>query len=347
MKENRVTIIILNYNGKKFILECLSSVFEQDYSNLEVLLIDNASTDESVDLIKKKFKSHIQSKRLKIVVNKENLFFAKGNNIGYALVKTPYVCLLNNDTIVPKNWLSSLMKSLIKNKAQIVGSYDFPFGKKDLFKIRINYTKTLNLVGSNANPESENKETIFVSGVSCLINTKITDKLFDDDYFGYGEDTYLCWKALLNDNKVIYEPSSRLWHYGSATSNQFQSSNLYYRERNRLINTLIFYESKTFFQILPILTLDTMIRTIKYSTKKELFREWIRSFSWIFNNFNKIMHKRKKIQLSRKINDAQILKLLTYKLFPKKENIPFLNLINNLVYIYCKLFKLKTMEFYK
>lgn len=92
-----VSIIILNYNGKDYIEQCISSVLKTNYPNFEVILVDNASTDNSIELIEESFKNDL---RLKIFRNSANLGFATGNNIGFENATGSYVAFLNNDTVV-------------------------------------------------------------------------------------------------------------------------------------------------------------------------------------------------------------------------------------------------------
>ena len=109
--EKKVAIIIVNWNGLKFLNDCLSAVYMQTYQNFDVYFVDNGSTDNSLNFIKENFS------KVKIVQLKNNTGFAKGNNEGikeaFKDVDVEYVVCLNNDTIVDKNWLYGLVSSLI------------------------------------------------------------------------------------------------------------------------------------------------------------------------------------------------------------------------------------------
>ncbi|MBP7847646.1 glycosyltransferase [Patescibacteria group bacterium] len=98
-----VSIVILNYNGKKFNQACLSSVLQQSYTNFEIIFVDNASRDGSVEEVEKNFETEIISGKIKVIRNKINTGFSGGNNIGVAHADSQsfYICLLNNDTTVP------------------------------------------------------------------------------------------------------------------------------------------------------------------------------------------------------------------------------------------------------
>src|SRR5258708_9727416 len=109
------SIIIVNWNGKKHLETCLSSLQKQEYSPIEIIVVDNASSDDSVEYIRKHFP------KTKIIINQENLGFAEANNIGYRQTKGEYIIFLNNDTRVEKNFLSELVKA-IETDQQIGGA---------------------------------------------------------------------------------------------------------------------------------------------------------------------------------------------------------------------------------
>jgi O-antigen biosynthesis protein len=110
-KSPLISVIILNYNGKKYLQNCISSVLQTTYPNFEVILVDNASTDQSLKTVKEKF---AEDPRLKIIENNRNLGFSGGNNIGYNFSKGEYIAFLNNDTTVTPSWLTHLSNALTK-----------------------------------------------------------------------------------------------------------------------------------------------------------------------------------------------------------------------------------------
>src|SRR5271157_3134470 len=97
-----VSIIIVNFNGKRFLNECLSTVLGSKYPNFEVIFVDNASTDKSLDFVSEVF---AKNKFLKIIRNSKNLGFGPGNNVGFEQAKGDYIVFLNNDTSVDSDWL--------------------------------------------------------------------------------------------------------------------------------------------------------------------------------------------------------------------------------------------------
>jgi GT2 family glycosyltransferase len=104
-----ISVLILNYNGIKYLENCISSVLQTTYPNFEVILVDNSSTDQSLKAVKDKFGS---DQRLKIIENSSNLGFSGGNNVGYSFSKGEYIAFLNNDTVVSPDWLTHLFNAL-------------------------------------------------------------------------------------------------------------------------------------------------------------------------------------------------------------------------------------------
>jgi len=122
-----VALIVLNWNGEKIIKDCLTSLLKTKYPNFRVVVVDNASTDKSVEIIKKHFRYKVD-----LIVNKENLGFPKGMNVGIRYVlkkyKPKYVGLLNNDLLFPdKFWLLKIVKAMEKDKRIGVASPIFIF----------------------------------------------------------------------------------------------------------------------------------------------------------------------------------------------------------------------------
>ena len=110
MQSPKVSIIIVNFNGKNLLEKCLNSLFKIDYDNYEVILVDNNSTDESVEFIQKNYSSIV------LIQLDSNNGFAEPNNIGSKSAKGEYLLFLNNDTVVTPNFISEMIKVIENNK---------------------------------------------------------------------------------------------------------------------------------------------------------------------------------------------------------------------------------------
>ncbi|GAB4312171.1 MAG: glycosyltransferase family 2 protein [Methanobacteriaceae archaeon] len=279
-----VSIIILNWNGWKDTIECLESLYKIDYLNFEIIIVDNASEDQSVAKIKKyteikleinskffynnpeniakrikNYKKNVKNKNNKkpiiLLKNDENYGFAEGNNIGIKFslyyLNPDYIFLLNNDTVVKNNFLSELIKvAQQENNIGIVGSkicyYDDP---QKIWSSDCNigwWTSYLSTKNSDTV-----KETDWVSGCGLLIKKELINKIsfLDSELFFGWEDIDYCIRAKNADYRVFYNPESIIWHKVSKSRKKRYKNNFspYYnrfKARFQFLKVLKKYSSK-------------------------------------------------------------------------------------------------------
>jgi len=191
-----VWIIILNWNGKKDTLECLGSVYKTDYPDYQVMVVDNGSTDGSVEAIKSKFAQTM------IIENKENLGFAAGNNRGitYALSQgADYIMLLNNDAAISGEAVRLLVQRLAQDKnIGVIGPLILYWGTQDRVWSsggRIDWFRGLwGRIDSAGEKTDAEYDVDALSGCAMMFNARAFKEcgLFDEKFFLYGEDTDLC-----------------------------------------------------------------------------------------------------------------------------------------------------------
>jgi len=258
----KVFIVILNYNGKDCIKNCLASVFNSDYPNFEVVVVDNDSKDGSFELAKDLFqKAHY-------IKNPANLGFSAGNNIGirFALEKmTDYIFLFNNDAIMERNSLSALMEEsekipevgivspLILQKDS--GKIWFAGGTIDWIKMKTHHDK----IEPEKNKLSLSFKTEYVSGCAMLIKKDVFKKigLFDEDYFLYYEDADFSYRAANNGFELFVVPKSKVRH--SEKSGFDMKTKTYWL----VISGMIFFQKNTSFFLRPWIFFYTLSRKIK------------------------------------------------------------------------------------
>jgi len=232
-----IYIIILNYNGGEEIIECLKSCQEISYPNYKILVVDNASTDDSVLQIKKYFKN------VKVIQNRNNLGFAAGNNIGiqYALNHgADNILLLNNDTMVSKDFLDKMVDLAEADSSIGIVVPKILYYKSDKLweggKKKIYYIRGRLEVITNSDARRPT-DTICGTGCAMLIKREVLEKigLLPEDYFMYFEDTDFSLKAKEAGFKIFYQPESIIWHrFNRGTS----IVNQYYWYRSRVIFAL-------------------------------------------------------------------------------------------------------------
>ncbi|MEM3609755.1 MAG: glycosyltransferase family 2 protein [Candidatus Anstonellales archaeon] len=242
-----VSIIILNYNGEKFIKRCLSSVLDTTYPRLEIIVIDNGSTDNSYEIIKQ------YESKVKLIRIPYNIGYSAGNNLGIKVSKGDYIVLLNNDTIVNPSWISELVKVAESDQSiGILGCKVYYLGTKIIQhaggKLNI-YSDTLPHTGAfekDHGQYNEIKDVDYVSGVAMMINRKIIEKigLLDVDYFLYWEDVDYCYRAKKAGYRVVYVPTAIIYHYEGGSAGKREAFKRLLLERNRVLFVLKNFSSK-------------------------------------------------------------------------------------------------------
>jgi GT2 family glycosyltransferase len=241
MSSPAVTVIILNWNGKSLTEECLESMRAVSYESLKVMVVDNASSDGSVEYLKPKFPE------IEFVVNDRNLGFAEGNNVGIRIALgrgDDYVILLNNDTVVDPGLVQRLVEAAEKDErigfaGPKVYFFDFK-GRKDVISFAgglIDYRKGKVVhVGekeADAGQYDTEKDYDYVEGSSMLARADMLKKIgmLDPSYFLYWEEIDLCVRGSAAGYRSIYVPGASIWHKIGASSQGF--GNFYYMMRNR------------------------------------------------------------------------------------------------------------------
>jgi len=227
-----VSIIILSYNTKELILSCLGSVYEKlDETAFEVIVVDNASKDDSVKAIKQQFP------KVRLIENNENVGFAKGVNIGAKVAKGDLLLFLNSDTNFLDKSFSKMLKAYTPERGIIGGkmvnkdgTFQQSFGSfPSLYIIAVTLFKGAEFSTLTTSPQGpENVD--WVSGGFMLISKKLFDELkgFDEHFFMYVEDIELCFRVKKKGLSVVYFPDTNVKHVGQGSSNRtFAIVNIY------------------------------------------------------------------------------------------------------------------------
>lgn len=309
-----VSVIILNYNGGQQLERCLRSVLDQTYTNYEVIVVDNASTDESVELVKRKFPN------IKLIVNLKNMGYSGGNNIGIRSTNSEYVVILNPDTEVDRNWLSELVKPLKEDESvAFTTSKILDYHNKKKINTCGNlehFTGFAFCRGIGESPDKYCKPEAVggFSGCSFLARKKILDEIgyFDKDFFSYLEDADLSWRARLMGYKIMYVPTSIVYHRHSATLSPLK---YFLLEKNRNALLMKHYNVKTLIFISPALILSEVLAW-GYALKNgsSYMKAKVRAHAWTVKNLRNILEKRRSIQRLRKASDRELLNQLTHEI---------------------------------
>jgi len=233
-----VSIITLNYNGKYLTEQLLLSLSKVTYCNLEVIVVDNGST-ESIESLKKDFQNVVY------VESEKNLGFAGGNNLGIKKAKGEYILLLNNDTEVEPGFMEPMINRMRDNPDIGVISPKIVYHYADDI-IQFAGGKSINLfTGRGAfkgNQQEDNgnfdasEYTELAHGAAMLINRKVIGKigLMPEFYFLYYEELDYCMTIKQAGYRLWYEGSSKVYHKESMTVGKLSPLKSYYMNRNRL-----------------------------------------------------------------------------------------------------------------
>jgi GT2 family glycosyltransferase len=310
-----VSIVIPNFNGKRHLEGCLSSIENLTYQNSETIVVDNASTDDSVDLVKAKYPE------VKILVNVTNLGFAEGCNVGIRKAKGTYVVLLNNDVEVDPNWLKELVLVAQSDpRIAVCASKIMMFHNRIIFNSaggeydRYGSGHDRGLFELDSGQYSRLENVFFACGGAMLVRSDILREigLFDSRYFMYGEDVDLCWRAWLSGHSVVYVPSAVVYHKYGGTMKTLTVQRLYLTNRNNLCSLLKNYSLKslvkTFVRFISLkiaeITLFLISRRINASIAL------LKAALWNIMNFPETYKKRTETQKQRKMPDSEIEALL-------------------------------------
>jgi GT2 family glycosyltransferase len=218
-----VSIVILNWNGISLLKNCLDSVFNQTYSPIEVITVDNGSTDGSIEILK--------DYDLKLIENNENLGFAKGINIGIRHSKGEYILPLNNDVVLDKNYVSELVK-VMENDLQVGSAagkliWAGTGGLIDSAGHSLHKNRLPRNIGTGKKdgPDFAKKKEVFgVCGAAPLYRRKmledieINGEFYDESFFSFLEDVDLDWRARLLGWKSFYVPEAVAMHHRGGTA---------------------------------------------------------------------------------------------------------------------------------
>src|SRR5260370_10043131 len=188
------SIVLLNFNGRRFVKDCMSSVFELDYPSYEVILVDNGSSDGSVELLKEQAKD-CSKVPLRIIRNQTNLGYSIANNQGVEASTGDYVILLSNDIRVDRDWLSSMIRVMEDRKdIGVAQSQMFSLYSPDIPDPQGNCLDVLGL-SHRFVPSPVIKEVFYSEGACMFIKRNVLREaggLFDKDYTMFGEDIDFC-----------------------------------------------------------------------------------------------------------------------------------------------------------
>ena len=232
------SVIILNWNGRRLLEECLSSIRSQTFRDFETIVVDNGSTDGSVDWVKERSAESVST-----VALPSNLGFAGGNNAGIRVARGRYVILLNNDTAVDPGWLAALAEAVRRHPdAGMFTPKILNYYRRDEIDNTGHLIYPDGLARGRDRLEKDDGrfdaegENLWPSGCAGVYKREMLDRigLLDESFYAYGEDVDLGLRARWAGWSCFYVPAAVVYHKYSATTGAYTSQKAFLVERNRI-----------------------------------------------------------------------------------------------------------------
>lgn len=309
-----ISIIIINWNGKRWLDSCFSSLYKQTFQNFEIIFVDNNSNDYSIYFVQKKYPKVI------VIKNNTNLGFAEGNNIGLSKATGKYILLLNNDTHADSDFLEKFVNPFENSNATVMQSKIILSKKsKKLDSCGSFWTNSGFLYhygnGKDQKLEKYNHSMPIFStkGASMMIRRDIIDKigLFDTDFWNYYEETDFCHRCWIAGYTCYYYPDAIIYHKMGGTSLRFDNAYIQFHNfKNKLLSFIKNFEITTLIKFLPIYLLINIVLSIIWliQLKPKHFITLYKAIWWNIAHLNNTLKKRKRIQALRKKSDKEIFK---------------------------------------
>jgi len=303
----KIAVVILNWNGKELLKQFLPSVINYTPDTAEIIIADNNSSDGSVEFIKQAYP------KIRLILNNENLGFAKGYNAALKEVEADYFILLNSDIEVTENWIEGIIE-LMESDNTIAACQPkiLSFKEKNLFEYagaaggfidKLGYPfcrgRILQSVETDNGQYDDIKEIFWATGACMFVRADYFNKMggFDDDFFAHMEEIDLCWRLKNAGYKIFYYPHSKIYHVGGATLNKMSPQKTYLNFRNNLSLIYKNIQEKKLKKVLFIRALLDFLAAVTFifSGGFSHFNAVIRAYYSFYKSQKIIKSKRKKI----------------------------------------------------
>lgn len=267
----QISIVIPNFNGEKYIENCLDSLKEQSFNNLEIIVIDDCSKDASLEILNR-------YQEIRLLVNSDNSGFATSVNRGIKAAQGEYVLLLNNDVVVPENFVEKLYEAIAEDeKIFSVSSKMIRYYERDKIDDTGDFYNLLGWAykrgdGKPVNRLMKRSQVFSTCAGAGLYRKSVFEEigLFDEHYFAYMEDVDVSYRGLIHGYKNYYEPEAKCFHIGSATTadgNKYSAFKVKISARNNVYTAWKNMPLLQFVINLPFLILGFLIKGTMFIVK--------------------------------------------------------------------------------
>ncbi|NPA45270.1 MAG: glycosyltransferase family 2 protein [Chlorobi bacterium] len=333
MSKIKTAIVILNWNGQKFLKKFLPSVIKySEGSENEVIVADNGSTDNSVKLLKEKFPE------VKLILFNKNYGFTGGYNKALKQIDAEYFVLLNSDVEVTQNWIQPIISMMDADKniaaamPKIISyekqcSFEYAGaagGYIDKFGYPFCRGRIIDTIEEDVGQYDTIKEIFWASGAAMFIRADLYKKTggLDNDFFAHMEEIDLCWRLKNMEYKIVVNPKSVVYHVGGGTLPNNTPYKIYLNYRNNLFLLLKNLPKQ---KVIPIifsrLVLDGLSGIVYLANFKfKYFLSVIKAHFSFYSSIRKMLRKRDN-NINSKQNHKEIYnKSIVFSYFLNKKN---------------------------
>lgn len=307
----RISVIIVNWNGKELLETCLKALRKQSFKDFETIIVDNGSVDGSVQLVREQFPE------VCLIPLDKNLGFCAANNRGIKQARGRYIAFLNNDAIADPHWLEELVKALeARDDIGFCASKVVLYGQPHLADTCGDTYCWDGFGGKRGHLEeaslyNEPAEVFGACAAAAIYRRELLEDLrgFDEDFFLAHEDTDLSFRAQLRGYRCLYVPTAVVYHRLSATIGADSPTYIYYGHRNAEFVYFKNMPGPLLWRSLPAhLLLD--IALFLFYLRRGQAGPYVRAKIDALKGLPRILRKRREIQRNRKVSIAYIANLL-------------------------------------
>ncbi len=309
----KISVIVVNYNGKNLLKCCLESIYNQSLRNIEIILVDNASKDGSVEYVSMAFPD------VKIVPLPANVGFAGANVEGLKHACGDYIMLLNNDAEVDKDCLRNLYAAMEADPETGIAATKMVVSGKDVIDSAGDGFTTLLLKGFKRGEgegieKYDKQEYVFgACAGAALYRRKMLEEIgfFDEDFFLIHEDTDLNFRAQLAGWKALYVPSAIVYHKVRSTIGNMSDTAIYYSLRNSELTRLKNAPVGLFLRCIPSYTFGIISEFLFFAVKHKKFSVYVKAKWDAIKLLPKMLRKRKVIMKNKKVDNRYLYGIMT------------------------------------
>lgn len=313
MTEELVTVVVVNWNGKRYLEACLNSLRGQAYRRLEVILVDNGSTDDSLDLVARSFPE------VKVIALHRNAGFGAANNVAIRHANSRYVALLNNDTEADPNWIAELVGALEQHpEIGFCASKMLLHRDRKLIDACGDFYTVEGFAGNIGHllPADHYREPVEVFGAcagAVMYRRSVLEDIgpFDEEFFLVHEDTDLNFRACLLGHRCLFVPTAVVYHHVNATIGTGSDLSVFLGSRN---TEYVYFKNMPTSLVVRYAALHLAANGLLFLLYLSWGKGWpfLKGKLAVFAALRRLLRERRRIQGRRRLRDSELEELLTH-----------------------------------